>query len=364
MNEKNALADVPETGKPSGNNAAKVSSRRKFLGQVGAALAGGAVLGKAAVASAQDYNRAVGDTNALLSGMSDPRVRQSLALRIEAATRDALIPVPPHTTNGDEARYPDKSGTYTKGVLQDGIGLVNPSAFQTFRHAIDTGTFAAFESVILGGPRTLNGPLAGNAFSLEGCDDVQFGNAPSPANQIRQVVVPPAPALASAAYGTELVELYWASLLRDVAFTDYASNPTAAQAAAELDTMPTYAGPRNGSGHVTPALLFRGGNPGETIGPYISQLCITPSFLGVQEMDQRMVTYAAGIDFMTDPTTFQQVQNGIDTGLQLQLDPQRRFLHNGRGLATFTHVDVLYQAYFTAYLVLNTLGVPLNPGNP
>ena len=56
MNEKNAVANVIETGKPSGNNAAKGSSRRKFLGQIGAALAGGAVLGKAAIASAQDYN--------------------------------------------------------------------------------------------------------------------------------------------------------------------------------------------------------------------------------------------------------------------------------------------------------------------
>ena len=135
MNEQTTVANITETGKPSDSNAAKVSSRRKFLGQVGAALAGGAVLGKAAVASGQEYNRAVGDTNDLLSGMSDPRVRQSFALRLEAARRDALIPVPPHTTNGDEARYSDKSGTYTKGVLQDGIGLVNPSAFQTLRHA-------------------------------------------------------------------------------------------------------------------------------------------------------------------------------------------------------------------------------------
>ncbi len=86
MNEKNAVADVTEIGKPSGNNAAKVSSRRKFLGQVGAALAGGAVLGKAAVASAQDYNRAVGDTNALLGGGFDPRVTQSFAIRVGAAT--------------------------------------------------------------------------------------------------------------------------------------------------------------------------------------------------------------------------------------------------------------------------------------
>jgi hypothetical protein len=267
MNEKNAVANVTQTGKPSDNSATKLSSRRKFLGQVGAALAGGAVLGKAAVASAQDYNRAVGETYALPNGVGDPRVRRSFELRLEAAIRNALIPVPPHTTNGDEARYPDKSGTYTKGVLQNGIGLVNPSAFQTFRHAINTGTFAAFENVILGGTRTLNGPLGGNAFSLEGCDDVQFGNARSPATQILQIVVPPAPRLASAAYGTELVELYWASLLRDVAFTDYASNPIAAQAAAELDTMPTYAGPRNGSGHVTPDLLFRGPYPGETVGP-------------------------------------------------------------------------------------------------
>jgi hypothetical protein len=71
-----------------------------------------------------------------------------------------------------------------RAFCRNGIGLVNPSAFQTLRHAIDTGTFAAFESVILGGTRTLNGPLAGNAFSLEGCDAVQFGNARSPANQI------------------------------------------------------------------------------------------------------------------------------------------------------------------------------------
>ena len=224
--------------------------------------------------------------------------------------------------------------------------------------------FAAFENVILGGTRTQNGPLAGNAFSLEGCEDVQFGNAPSPANQISQVVVPPAPALASAAYGTELVELYWASLLRDVAFTDYASNPIAAQAAAELTAMPTYAGPRNGSGNVTPDLLFRGPYPGETFGPYMSQLHLTPTYFGAQPISQQIVSYLANIDYMNDATTFQQVQNGIDTGLQNQFDPQLRYLRNGRDLGAYTHVDVLFQAYFVAFLVLNTIGAPLNPGNP
>ena len=156
----------------------------------------------------------------------------------------------------------------------------------------------------------------------------------------------------------------WASLLRDVAFTDYASNPTAAQAAAELDTMPTYAGPRNGSGHVTPDLLFRGPYPGETVGPYMSQLHLIPTYFGTQPISQQLVTYLANVDYMNDATTYQQVQNGINTGLQNQIDPQPRYLHNGRDLGAYTHLDVLFQAYFTAFLVLNTIGAPRNPGNP
>ena len=31
------------------------------------------------------------------------------------------------------------------------------------------------------------------------------------------------------------------------------------------------------------------------------------------------------------------------------------YLHDGRGLAAYTHDDVLYQSYFVAYLVLDTL---------
>jgi hypothetical protein len=364
MNEKNAAANVTGKARPSDGDNFIRSSRRKFLGQVTAALTGGAVLGKAALASAQSSDITIGDGVRAPASRADPRVRRSFAIRLGTANEEARIPVPPHTTNGDEQRYHDKCGTYSKAILQDGIGLVNLNAFQTFKTALNTGNPTDFENIIIGGTRTLNGPQGGLAFALEGSDPVQFGNAPCPDNQENTVVVPPPPALASAAYGTELVELYWASLLRDVAFTDYVSDATAVEAAQELSGMPSYAGPRDSYGHVTPDLLFRGGYVGETIGPYVSQLCITPTFLGVQEINQRMVIFAAGIDYMTDPTTFQQVQNGIDTGLQLQLDPQRRFLHNGRGLATFTHEDVLYQAYFTAYLVLNTLGVPLNPGSP
>src|SRR5206468_3463887 len=115
----------PEKGLPKSNTTSKNgTSRRKFLGQVGAALAGGTVLGKAAIASGQDYNPAIREGILSPAKRKDPRVSQSLAIRTAAATVESQIPVPPHTTNGDEQLYPDKSGTYSKGILQDGIGLV------------------------------------------------------------------------------------------------------------------------------------------------------------------------------------------------------------------------------------------------
>ena len=284
--------------------------------------------------------------------------------RMSTANQEAHIAVAPQTTNGDEARYPDKSGTYTKGLLQDGYGRVNLQAYQSMKKAFQSGDPEDFENIIMGGTRTLNGPQGALALGLEGSDAAQFGNAPCPGNQESSVVVPPAPAVSSQAYGTELIEMYWGSLLRDVAFTDYVSNPTAALAAQELSALPSYAGPRDSTGHVTPNLLFRGKTAGDAVGPYVSQFMILPTSLGAQELNQRFTTYLPGIDHMTDLTSWQQVQSGIDTGQHVQIDGIARYLRNGRDLSAWTHVDVLYQAYFTALLVMGTLHVPLNPGNP
>ncbi len=339
------------------------SSRRAFIGKLGGAAAATAGIVALSPALGGSGTRAEAATQAVPAGVN-ARVVKALALRVAAATKDAAVPVPPHTTNGDEARYADKSGTYTKCLLQDAYGLVNLAAYQSMKTAFSTGKPADFEKMTMGGTRTENGPQAALAFDLMACDSVQFGNAPSTANQETAVVVPPPPAVASAAYGTELVDLYWCSLLRDVAFTDYASNTTGVTAAAELTTMLQYTGPRDMNGNVTPDLLFRGAYPGETIGPYLSQLFITPTSYGAQPISQQLVTYLPGIDYMTDLTTWFEVQNGIGTGLANQADPQLRYPRNGRDLAAFTHVDVLYQAYFTALLVLSSLGAPLNPGNP
>jgi hypothetical protein len=358
-----AVDHLPETLPSTENDDANVrsSSRRSFLSKLGAAAtttAAVGVLGKAPAAVAQS-SAANGSAPSF-----NPRVTKSLALRLAAATADSLVAVPAHTTSGDENRYSDHSASYSKGLLQDDIGVVNPAAWSSFKKALKSGKNSDFEAMIIGGTRTQNGPQGSYAYDMEGLDSVQFGNAPSPSDPTGLPVVPPFDQIASAAYGAQLVEMYWASLLRDVAFTDYASNGTAIAAAAELTTLPGYRGPKNSQGSVTPDLLFRGTFPGETVGPYMSQLMITPTSFGQQPIDQLMNTYQQGVDYMTDTTTFLQVQNGISTGLSNQVDSVRRYLHDGRGLSAWTHSDVLYQGYLLAFLVLGTLKAPANPGNP
>jgi hypothetical protein len=304
-------------------------------------------------------------------GVTDPHGKDAFEVRFGTATLEATkTGSVKHTTNGDEELYPDKSGTYSKCLKQDKPGVVNPNAFKLFRKALGnasgtiTGT-ADFEVPgLLGAGRKLNGPLGAFALTLVGADSQHFGDE----------VVPPAPRLASPEYATELVELYWASLLRDVPFTEYATNVTAIAAAQELTTLKAfYAGPLDAKGVVTPDLLFRGGPPkgkpatyfgGETVGPYISQLCIRPTQLGAQPLDQKMNTLASGVDYLTNLNAWAAVQNGVMPLAPPHPGSQRLYLHDGRGLGAFTHVDELYQAYLVAYLVLKTLGIEPNPDSP
>jgi hypothetical protein len=356
-------ANLAPQDSPLPPDAPRSKSRRRFLGNVRDVTMAAATVGAIGLEPLLGSNRSVASAadDDDRSGGSQ-RAEEAAKIRIAAARSERKIPIPPHMTNGDEERYADKCATYTKGLLQDAPGRVNLNAYQSFRTALDSRNSAEFENIIMGGGRKLTDPQAGLAFDLEGTDSDQFGNAPSPRNQETVVIVPPAPSLASAAYGTELIEMYWASLLRDVPFTEYASNALPAQAAKELTGLPDYSGPRSG-GQVTPDLLFRGAFPGETVGPYISQFFITPTFLGQQPISQQQVTYQPNVDYLTDLSSWALIQNGGSTGLLNQEAPQLCCVHSGRDLSAWTHLDVLYQGSFIAFLVLNTLGVPANPGS-
>ena len=347
--------------------APKSPGRRRFIAGLGAATAAvssGVLAPLVAATSASAREKpdlatqsgfgSASSSTAVPASVSNNRIAQAFGIRVGEATQDALVAPAVNVNNGDTALYADKGGTFTKGLPHDSSGRVDLQAFATFTKALSSGDFSDFEKIILGGTRTLNGPQGGLAFDLGRLDNVQFG----------QPQVAPAPRTASDQNATELLEHYWASLLRDVAFTGYGSSTLAAMAAAELGSQQTYFGPRNKSGQVTPNLLFRGAFPGETLGPYISQFFITPTGFGAQPMSQQMVSYLPNIDYMDNFADWLTVQNGNVTPLENQIDPVLRYRHNGRDLAAFTHVDVLYQAYFTAFLVLNTIGAPLNPGNP
>lgn len=302
-------------------------------------------------------------------GVTDKRGIDAFRIRYDTA-KNETVPTAQlkQVPNADEAKYPDKSGTYTKGLKQVSPGVVAPNAFKAFRAALGTsngqsiGT-ADFEiAQLYSGVARQNGPLGAFAATLVGGDSQNFGAS----------IVPAAPEVASKEYATELVELYWASLLRDVPFTEYDSNPMAIAAADELTQLIKFYAGRLAKNKVTPNTLFRGGFngtrsnwfAGEDVGPYISQFCIQGTFLGTQELNQKMFTYVSGLDYMTDLTAWFLVQNGKLPKAKNVEDPQRRFMHNGRALCAFTHVDELYQAYLTAYLVLKTLDIKMNPTNP
>jgi hypothetical protein len=354
----------PSPTGPQARSASEIN-RRSFLGRVGsgmaATLAAAAMTHPSTVAAQSSSN----GSTAVPQGVTSGRVIKAFELRVNEATQDARVPPAINVNNGDQARYPDKCSTFTKALPHDTFGRVDLNAFETFTTALASGEFSDFENITMGGTRTLNGPQGGLAFDLEALDSVQFG----------QPQVPPAPTIASDQSATELLEQYWASLLRDTAFTDYGSSALAAQAAAELGSQPTYFGPRNSSGRVTPNLLFRGAFPGETVGPYLSQFFVTPTSFGAIPVSQRMQSYQPNLDYGTNFNEWLDIQNGVDTGLRNQVDSEFRYRRNGRDLAAYTHVDVLYQAYFTAFLILagmnaNPLGsftpggAPLNPGNP
>ncbi len=279
------------------------------------------------------------------------RADASLAYRVGIANAERANPIVAHPCNNDETLYADKCATFTKTLVHDSFGRVDPSSYNSFINALSTGSPVDFNNILVGGTRHLVGPQGGLAFDPEGGDSHNF-------------TINPAPTLAGAQTAAEMVEMYWASLLRDVAFTNYGSNHVANQAAAELNLLPGYVGPRNGSGQVTTNELFRGGFAGETVGPYVSQLMWIPTFFGNQPISQKFITFRPGIDYMTDFPAWLAVQNGGNTGQSLINDPVPRYIRNGRDFGAWTHVDVLYQGYLVAFLVLAGMGAPVNPGNP
>ena len=147
----------------------KGSNRRQFLGRVSMAAAAAGVVGKIPKAMAGTVTSSSASSGAPANTF-DGRLKRAYNLRVNSAQADFSLAQPPHTTNGDEQRYSDKSASYSKGLLQDDIGVVNPAAWLSFKKALRSGDPNDWNNIILGGTRTENGPQGAYALDLEAAD--------------------------------------------------------------------------------------------------------------------------------------------------------------------------------------------------
>jgi hypothetical protein len=285
--------------------------------------------------------------------------------RTQAYKAEMQQSLPPHPDNGDEARFPNKLGSFSKGLPHNDLGEVDLAAYGLLLHALASGDPADFERIPMGCPDPVNrfklvDPQSGLAFDLEGVDS-------------HCTYQPPAPAFGSAQESGEIIELYWMALTRDVPYAEYDTNPLTQAAAADLSSLADFRGPK-ANGHVTTGTLFRDPLPGCLVGPYVSQFRWLPAPYGASYVDQQMRTGTAGVDYMTDYTEWLNIQRGYPPTQPQQFDSTRRFIRNGRDAGQWVHMDVLHQAYFQAMLTLlappssdphmSGMAAPFNVGNP
>ncbi|MEM8557598.1 MAG: bromoperoxidase [Bacteroidota bacterium] len=254
---------------------------------------------------------------------------------------------------------------------------------------------------------------AGLVFDLQGPD-------------AQATTMPPAPTLDSDELAAEMAEVYIMALLRDIPFSRFRGcakkDAKGKKVDAWAETLGEYAwfttlgqnidvpvglrlpAQRRRRKVLDAQTLFRGFAPGDNDGPYISQFLLVGNehlgkFHRIEEgyvqygairIDQRVRVATPNRDYMTTYEQWIDVQNGADLReLETYCPPPNdkkaravskkgkgsrpskedcteafRFITTPRDLATYVHVDALYQAYLNACLLMLSLGIPFDRGIP
>jgi hypothetical protein len=254
----------PQSDSKSASEPAPIRSfalrRREFLrGAGGAAAVGSLALGGGAIAGASALAPTAADAMALAPTTGRERQVESFNIRLDAAKQELGRPPVNHPTNGDEERFENRIGNFSKTLPHTELGEVDQHAYGALLEALKAGNFKSMEQVPRAGGRFTN-PLGGLAFALEGPDTAA-------------VELSPPPSITSPEWAADLVELYWMALLRDVPFSEYDTTPLADQARGDLARFPGYRGPRLSRA----SNLFRADYPGVTDGPMVSQFLLQRS---------------------------------------------------------------------------------------
>lgn len=319
------------------------TNRRTFLSYLGAAPA----LTPVGVAGLLSSPSAFADSGPLSTA---ERRHRAFVIRRDAAIFQRDMRPTSSVSNGDEDAYANRIASYSKALPHNDLGEVDLNAYNAYLQALNSGKWADFEAIPLGGTAKFSSPQAAYCYSMEGADAAA-------------VPAPPPPAFASAQAAGEMVEVYWQAMTRDIAFSQYGTDPTIAQAVADLNKLSDFRGPKV-SGQVTPDVIFRGSTPGDLTGPYLSQFMLKAVPMGAATLPQLYRTAVAGDDYWTSYADWLKGQRGGASGSN-KFDSTPRYIRNGRDLALYLLVDWSGQANVMAALILNSFGTTaLSPWNP
>jgi hypothetical protein len=217
------------------------------------------------------------------------------------------------------------------------------NAYQALLYALESGKPSKFEAVPLSGDaeRYLANPQACYAYEMTGGDGHSC-----------RIAAPPT--FAGARMAAEMGEVYWQALTRDVPFRYYDSDPIVGAAVNDLNVFSKTVGPKI-EGKVTPDALFRGETKGDLIGPYISQFLWLPVQYGPAEIKQMYPLPKAREDFMTNYREWLNIQRGAQPQKEITFG-RPRYIYNNRALGQYVHVDMTFQAYFNAALIMLGFG--------
>lgn len=281
------------------------------------------------------------------------------------------------------------AGTFCKLLQHDtdpsspSYGLLSPAgevAYEQLKNAAASGSIPAWNSIpkASGNLRPFINPFAGYAFAVDGCDSSTFAI--------------PAPDLPDTnELGSEMVEVYWQALLRDVpfdAYSDVSTYPAVAEACVELNS---FGVAFKGIRPVTPANLFRFPSDGCLVGPYLSQFFLQPleplipagcagitaALIGADNIPASVAQTPQLFPLQSSPTQggneygqtrsrYVAIQNGTIPQIYQASDfkPQRGHVYDGRDLGSFDHQDAPADPWNNAVNILVSRGFPLNPNSP
>ncbi|WP_240666532.1 vanadium-dependent haloperoxidase [Longirhabdus pacifica] len=273
-----------------------------------------------------------------ISSTGNMRREQAYNHRVNKANVQKEAVLEKQQANGDEDRYAEKFGNFSKSLPHNELGIVDIKAYNAYIRALTTGTSSDFDEIKMGGENKLYNPQAAYAYDLIGSD-------------CYHLTMEPAPQYSSAQMAAEMAELYWRSLTRDVPFAKYTSDETMEKAGQDLSTFTNHRHPTIND-KITGETIFRGSSPGNLNGPFLSQFLWKDIPYGVTSISQAYQAPTPGLEFMTEYEAWLAIINGKHTSKTKTYIEKPRYICTGRDLSHYVHQDFSYQSALSACLIL------------